>query len=112
MPIRVTCHSLSLAVVLVSIALSAGAQVPSPQPPRSLFDRYTEPIRLFEVGLGTFTRPISSRNREAQQFFDQGFQMMWAFAKPEAIRSFREAWKRDPECAIRTGAKPGPGGHT
>ena len=26
--------------------------------------------------------------------------MMYAFAKPEAIRSFREAWKRDPNCAI------------
>ena len=25
---------------------------------------------------------------------------MYAFAKPEAIRSFREAWKRDPNCAI------------
>ena len=26
--------------------------------------------------------------------------MMYAFAKPEAVRSFREAWKRDPNCAI------------
>ena len=26
--------------------------------------------------------------------------MMYAFAKPEAVRSFREAWKRDPDCAI------------
>ena len=26
--------------------------------------------------------------------------MMYAFAKPEAVRSFREAWKRDPGCAI------------
>ena len=38
--------------------------------------------------------------KEAQAFFDQGFQMMYAFAKPEAVRSFREAWKRDPDCAI------------
>ena len=26
--------------------------------------------------------------------------MMYAFAKTEAVRSFREAWKRDPNCAI------------
>src|SRR5688500_4451187 len=26
--------------------------------------------------------------------------MMYSFAKPEAVRSFREAWKRDPTCAI------------
>jgi tetratricopeptide (TPR) repeat protein len=43
---------------------------------------------------------MSSSNMEAQAFFDQGFQMMYSFAKPEAVRSFREAWKRDADCAI------------
>lgn len=62
--------------------------------------RYAEPIALFKVGLGPFTRPISSKNAEAQAFFNQGFQMMYAFAKAEAVRSFRESWKRDPDCAI------------
>jgi len=59
-----------------------------------------EPIQLFTTGLGPFTRKISSTNPEAQAFFDQGFQMMFAFAKLDSVRSFREAWKRDPECAI------------
>lgn len=68
--------------------------------PRSIYDRYTEPIPIFKTGLGTFTRRISSKNAEAQAYFDQGFQMMYSFAKPEAVRSFREAWKRDPQCAI------------
>ena len=68
--------------------------------PKTLFERNTQPIEIYKTGLGTFTRPISSSNKEAQAFFDQGFQMMYAFAKPEAIRSFREAWKRDPNCAI------------
>jgi tetratricopeptide (TPR) repeat protein len=68
--------------------------------PRSVFDRYSEPIAIFQNGLGTFTRPTSSRVKEAQAFFDQGFQMMYSFAKAEAVRSFREAWKRDPDCAI------------
>ena len=79
------------------LLLSSVAQA---QAPRSVYDRYTEPIQIFETGLGRFTKPISSTNREAQAFFDQGFQMMYAFAKPEAVRSFREAWKRDPSCAI------------
>jgi tetratricopeptide (TPR) repeat protein len=57
-------------------------------------------IELHPKALGTFTRPISSRNAEAQAFFDQGMQMMYAFARLDAIRSFREAWKRDPDCAI------------
>ena len=67
---------------------------------KPLSERYAAPITLYKTGLGTFTRPISSTNKEAQAFFDQGFQMMYAFAKPEAVRSFREAWKRDPDCAI------------
>jgi tetratricopeptide (TPR) repeat protein len=62
--------------------------------------RFSEPIPLFTTGLGTFHRAISSSSPEAQAFFDQGFQMMFAFAKPEAVRSFRAAWARDPECAI------------
>ena len=89
------------AAIIVSACLAAAASPRAQgQQPRSLFDRYTEPIQLYTTGLGTFTKPMSSTNREAQAFFDQGFQMMYAFAKPEAIRSFREAWKRDPQCAI------------
>jgi tetratricopeptide (TPR) repeat protein len=87
-----------LAIGGVCLALAAvAAQTPQP---RSLYERYTEPIQVFTNGLGTFTKPMSSSNKEAQSFFDQGFQMMYAFAKPEAVRSFREAWRRDPECAI------------
>lgn len=59
-----------------------------------------DPIPLYTTGLGPFHRPISSKNKEAQAFFDQGFQMMYTFARLDAVRSFREAWKRDPDCAI------------
>jgi len=90
--------------LLVSLghAGTIGAQGPpaQPAPQKTLFERYTESIELFKNGLGKFTRPISTSNREAQAFSDQGFQMMYAFAKPEAVRSFREAWKRDPNCAM------------
>jgi tetratricopeptide (TPR) repeat protein len=85
-------------IVLVGIAPLAASAQPSPRP--SLFERYTEPIGIYKTGLGKFTRPISSTNKDAQAFFDQGFQMMYSFAKPEAVRSFRAAWKHDPNCAI------------
>ena len=85
------------AVAGICIVLAAAVQA---QQPRPLYDRYTEPIQIYKVGLGTFTKPMSSTSKEAQAFFDQGFQMMYSFAKPEAVRSFREAWKRDAECAI------------
>ncbi len=96
-----TGSQLSAAVLTISYVclfwLPAAAQTPQP---RSLYDRYTEPIPIFQTGLGTFTRRMSSSSKEAQAFFDQGFQMMYSFAKAEAVRSFREAWKRDPECGI------------
>jgi tetratricopeptide (TPR) repeat protein len=87
----------ALAALFVLFAAGPSAQQ---TPQRSLFERYTEPIAIYKSGLGTFSRPISSTNKEAQAFFNQGFQMMYSFAKPEAVRSFRESWKRDPDCAI------------
>jgi tetratricopeptide (TPR) repeat protein len=66
----------------------------------SVPERYGEPIQLFKVGLGTFTRRITTTNKEAQAFFDQGIQMEYAYDKVDAVRSFREAWKRDPDCAM------------
>ena len=80
--------------------LAATLTAQAPPRPQSIEQRYTAPIELFKTGLGSFTKPISTTNKEAQAFFDQGFQMMYAFAKPEAVRSFRESWKRDPNCAI------------
>jgi tetratricopeptide (TPR) repeat protein len=94
------------AVILCTLpslgAQSAPASRPAQsQPASSTFEqRYTAPIDLFKTGLGTFTKKISTTNKEAQAFFDQGFQMMYSFAKPEAVRSFRESWKRDANCAI------------
>lgn len=58
------------------------------------------PYPLFKVGLGKFTHPISSSNAEAQAYFNQGFQLMYAFDGPEAAKSFVEAEQRDPNCAI------------
>ena len=91
----VTRHSaLPLTALCFALALPTG--VGGQEPPQAV----REPIPLMTKALGTFTRPISSSNAEAQAFFDQGFQMMFAFAKIDAIRSFREAWKRDADCAI------------
>lgn len=90
----------SLLLLTVAWRADAQEQGAATAASKSVFERYSEPIALFKSGLGTFTRPISTSNKEAQAFSDQGFQMMYAFAKPEAVRSFREAWKRDPDCAM------------
>lgn len=36
----------------------------------------------------------------AQRYFDQGLVLAWAFNHAEAVRSFREAARRDPDCAM------------
>jgi tetratricopeptide (TPR) repeat protein len=84
-------------VLLALLPAAAASQHTHDVPMPRGFD---EPMRLYEVGLGRFTRPITTGSREAQQFFDQGVQLLYAFAPDEAARSFREAWKRDPNCAM------------
>jgi tetratricopeptide (TPR) repeat protein len=88
--------------LLLVLALAAGPSLASAQSDgdASLPESFSEPIPLHPVALGEFTRPISSSNAQAQAYFDQGFQMMYAFAKEDAARSFREARRRDPNCAI------------
>lgn len=61
---------------------------------------FEESFALYTKALGDFERPISSDNELSQAYFNQGFQMMYAFTKEDGARSFREAWKNDPNCAI------------
>jgi tetratricopeptide (TPR) repeat protein len=50
--------------------------------------------------LGEVHHPVSTDNAEAQQFFDQGLALIFAFNHDEAIRSFRRAAELDPSLAM------------
>ena len=63
-------------------------------------EEFLKPMPLYDEALGDFTRDISSTNPEAQAYFNQGYQMMYAFAKGDAARSFYESRQKDPKCAI------------
>ena len=52
------------------------------------------------TGMGEHRHPISTRNPDTQRFFDQGVNLMFGFNHAEAIRSFREAARLDPDCAM------------
>ncbi|HEX7238984.1 MAG TPA: hypothetical protein VF263_01850, partial [Longimicrobiaceae bacterium] len=58
------------------------------------------PVPLYGEALGAFAWPAGTASREAQAYFDEGVKLMYAFAIPEARRSFAEARRRDPECAM------------
>ena len=46
-------------------------------------------------GLGRLHHPIATRSAEAQQFFDQGLTLVYAFNHDEAVRAFRRAAELD-----------------
>src|SRR5262245_32277490 len=50
--------------------------------------------------LGNHTFPVSTRNRQAQIFMNQGLNLAYAFNHAEARRAFREAARLDPTLAM------------
>jgi tetratricopeptide (TPR) repeat protein len=57
----------------------------------------TEP--LYE-GLGNYSRKITTKSGKAQRYFDQGLALLHGFNHRGAIRSFQEAARIDPQCAM------------
>jgi len=83
-----------LFVFLCSVAFPVGAQEPTYP------ESFSETMPLFGKGLGAFGRPITTSSPQAQAYFDQGLQLLYAFTPQDAARSFREAWRLDAECAM------------
>jgi tetratricopeptide (TPR) repeat protein len=52
------------------------------------------------ANLGNLHRPVTTRTPDAQKFFDQGLTLVYGFNHAEAVRSFREAARLDPDCAM------------
>ena len=104
MPSRYLFRRLILVVVFLLTAMPVVAQHDHGGDAETIGDdlpeSFSEPIPLYPTVIGEHTHDISSSHAEAKAYFRQGFQLMYAFAKEEATRSFREAWKRDPDCAI------------
>lgn len=51
-------------------------------------------------GLGSIHHPVSTKNADAQKFFDQGLRLIYAFNHDEARRSFQRAAELDPKLAM------------
>lgn len=85
--IKQTAAGLCLtAGLLAGLAL---ASEPSPDRAAPLFQN-----------LGTHHHRITTRSPLAQRYFNQGLILTFAFNHAEAVRSFREAAKLDPDCAM------------
>jgi tetratricopeptide (TPR) repeat protein len=79
--------------IVALISLCAGSIV-------SLAGAKNEPAPRLMPGLGEVHHPVSTKNREAQQFFDQGLKFVYGFNHDEARRSFQRAAELDPKLAM------------
>jgi tetratricopeptide (TPR) repeat protein len=61
--------------------------------------RPSGPAKLLK-GLGSHHHRVTTSSPLAQRFFDQGLSLAYAFNHDEAGRSFREAVRLDPQCAM------------
>lgn len=86
-----TWYSLLLAATLAACSTSPPTLTAAPAKAR--------PAPLFEH-LGTYTRPVSTRNALAQRYFSQGLILTYGFNHAEARRSFLAALSLDPKCAM------------
>ncbi|HJP93721.1 MAG TPA: hypothetical protein VJ875_17305 [Pyrinomonadaceae bacterium] len=57
------------------------------------------PVTL-STGLGDVNHPVTTSNPEAQKFFNQGLEYIYAFNHEEAVRSFKQAAQLDPQMAM------------
>jgi tetratricopeptide (TPR) repeat protein len=55
---------------------------------------------MLMAGYGNWHHPVSTKNAQAQAFFDQGLRQIYAFNHDEAARSFQRAAELDPKLAM------------
>lgn len=82
---------LSLLIVLLTVRSGAQQTPAAAQKPSE--------ARLLP-GMGNVSHPVSTRNPQAQEFFDQGLALVYGFNHDEAVRSFQAAADRDPKMAM------------
>jgi tetratricopeptide (TPR) repeat protein len=85
-------------IALLSLCLISICSVPTPAQ-QAMQTNSPRPAELLP-GLGNHRHPISTKNPEAQKFFDQGLALIYGFNFAEAARSFRRAAELDPSAAM------------
>jgi tetratricopeptide (TPR) repeat protein len=90
-------HRSPLTVLALALALSAPsfaqehADHAAPAKPKAA---------TLMTGYGNWHHPVSTKNPQAQAFFDQGLRLIYAFNHDEAARSFQRAGELDPKLAM------------
>jgi hypothetical protein len=90
--------------LLLSGAALTAVSLLSEEPARQVVDNasadFPKPGRSLYEGFTGYTRQVTTNSTAAQQWFDQGIQLLYGFNHDEAIRSFETAAELDPSCAM------------
>jgi tetratricopeptide (TPR) repeat protein len=92
--------------ILIAIAifnlliLPASAKIHDPRALNADPANTQGPIAPKLKGLGDYNFTVTTTNPESQQFFNQGLSLTYAFNHSEALRSFKEAARLDPNNAM------------
>jgi tetratricopeptide (TPR) repeat protein len=90
---------LTLLAILLALGISALAQCES-----AFSQEHSAPVKAkpatLMTGYGNWHHPVSTKNAQAQAFFDQGLRLIYAFNHDEAMRSFQRAAELDPKLAM------------
>ena len=89
---------LAASAILASCAVSGDSQATAEEASES--PAFHEPIEYVPSALGPYSWKITTSSETAQKFFDQGLQMRYAFGMNDAARSFHQAQREDPDCAM------------
>jgi tetratricopeptide (TPR) repeat protein len=97
-PLRLVCYRPTMRLILTAslavLSLTAPAQMTMPMP-----DKDTRPVPLVS-GLGNSNHAIHTTSPEAQKYFNQGLDYIYAFNHDEARRSFEKAAELDPKAPM------------
>jgi tetratricopeptide (TPR) repeat protein len=101
---NISMNRLAFSIVAASFAATALAQHKHGYDTRALG---ADPLASAEIqlapvleGLGEHHHKVTTSSERAQMFFDQGLKLTYAFNHQEALRSFKEAVRLDPDCAM------------
>jgi tetratricopeptide (TPR) repeat protein len=86
---------LTLLAILLALSAPTLAQLHSEHPAPAKAKSAT-----LMAGYGNWHHPVSTKNAQAQAFFDQGLRQIYAFNHDEAARSFQRAAELDPKLAM------------
>lgn len=96
------------ALMLAAVAAPASAQAQEQTPHHQHYDKgdgYMKPSPTGALAprlqnLGSYAFPVSTKNKQAQLFINQGVNLAYGFNHAEAARAFAEAARLDPNLAM------------